>query len=154
MLCGRQEPTIRVTPEYFESYGDKADKMLRLAGVELMPWQRSLLNDWLAVDSNGSWAAPSCGLSVPRQNGKTHLIAARIAFGMVAFSEWCVYTSHLQKTSTETFETLKAIFEAPALAKYVKDVKSALGREEILLTNGARCKFLARTRNGGRGQHG
>lgn len=154
MLFGRQEPTVRITPPHAESYGAKADSLLRLAGIELMPWQRTLICDWLAVNADGSWSAPSCGLSVPRQNGKTHLIAARIAFGMVAFSEWCVYTSHLQKTSTETFETLRSIFESPALSKYVKDVKAALGREEIVLTNGARCKFLARTRNGGRGQHG
>lgn len=73
---------------------------------------------------------------------------------MVAYGEWCVYTSHLQKTSTETFEELRSIFESPALKKYVKVVKTALGREEIVLHNGARCKFLARTRNGGRGQHG
>jgi hypothetical protein len=33
-------------------------------------------------------------------------------------------------------------------------VKTALGREEIILKNGARIKFLARTRNGGDGQHG
>ncbi len=154
MLLGRQEPTLRVAPEYPATHSEKAERLLSLAGVELMPWQRLVLDDWLAFAPDGAWVSPSCGLSVPRQNGKTHLIAARIAFGMIAFSEWCVYTSHLQKTSTETFETLRGIFESPALSKYVKDIKAALGREEIVLTNGARCKFLARTRNGGRGQHG
>lgn len=153
-MYGRQEPTAHVAPIYAETHGGKADALLRKAGVELMPWQRSLLDDWLALTPSGDWAAPSCGLSVPRQNGKTHVIAARIAWGMVAYAEWCVYTSHLQKTSTETFETLRDIFESGALKKYVKDIKSALGREEIILTNGGRCKFLARTRNGGRGQHG
>ena len=33
-------------------------------------------------------------------------------------------------------------------------IKTALGREQIILKSGARIKFLARTRNGGRGQHG
>lgn len=151
---GSQEPTARVCPNYSETHGGKADALLRMAGVELMPWQRGLLDDWLALTPSNNWAAPSCGLSVPRQNGKTHAIAARIAWGMVAYAEWCVYTSHLQKTSTETFETLRDIFESNALKKYVKDIKSALGREEIILHNGGRVKFLARTRNGGRGQHG
>ena len=36
----------------------------------------------------------------------------------------------------------------------MRDIKNALGREEIILKSGARIKFLARTRNGGRGQHG
>ena len=153
-MYGKQEPTTHVAPAYVDTHGVKADALLRKAGVELMPWQRDLLSDWLALTPSGDWAAPSCGLSVPRQNGKTHVIAARIAWGMVAYAEWCVYTSHLQKTSTETFETLRDIFESGVLKKYVKDIKSALGREEIILTNGGRCKFLARTRNGGRGQHG
>jgi hypothetical protein len=74
--------------------------------------------------------------------------------GMVMFNEQVVYTSHLQKTSTETFNEMRDIFDAPSLKKYVKEVKTALGREEIILKSGAKVKFLARTRNGGRGQHG
>jgi hypothetical protein len=49
---------------------------------------------------------------------------------------------------------MASFFETNALKKYVKDIKTALGREQILLNNGGRIKFLARTRNGGRGQHG
>jgi hypothetical protein len=49
---------------------------------------------------------------------------------------------------------LASFFDSPKVRKYVKDIKTALGREQIILTNGARIKFLARTRNGGRGQHG
>jgi len=73
---------------------------------------------------------------------------------MVLFNEQVVYTAHLQKTATETFEELCSFFEEPALKKYVAEIKTALGREQIVLKNGARIKFLARTRNGGRGQHG
>jgi hypothetical protein len=49
---------------------------------------------------------------------------------------------------------MRDFFEMPALKKYVADIKTALGREQIILKSGARIKFLARTRNGGRGQHG
>lgn len=153
-MFGRQEPVVRVCPDYQATHGHKAIELLSKAGVKLMPWQEGLVLDWLAVNASEGWMFQSCGLAVPRQNGKTHAMAVRIAFGMVAYAEWCVYTSHLQKTSTETFELLRDIFESPKLKKYVKDIKSALGREEITLVNGARCKFLARTRNGGRGQHG
>ena len=102
----------------------------------------------------GLWAAPVCGGSVPRQNGKTLLVQARIAAGMLLLNEQVIYTAHLQKTATETFEGLRDFFEASAIKKYVAEIKSALGREEIKLKSGARIKFLARTRNGGRGQHG
>lgn len=154
MLYGRQEPTLRICPEYTATYGDKAAKVLGLADVNLLPWQRMLLNDWMAYTPLGDWVNSSAGANVQRQNGKTYVVAGRIAAGMLLFGEWCVYTSHLQKTSTETFETLRDIFESPKLKKHVKEIRAALGREEIVLNNGARCKFLARTRNGGRGQHG
>ena len=73
---------------------------------------------------------------------------------MLLFNEQVIYTAHLQKTATETFEEMRDFFETPALAGYVQDIKTALGREQIILKSGARIKFLARTRNGGRGQHG
>ena len=40
------------------------------------------------------------------------------------------------------------------MRRYVEEIRTALGREQIILKSGARIKFLARTRNGGRGQHG
>jgi hypothetical protein len=73
---------------------------------------------------------------------------------MVLFNEQVIYTAHLQKTATETFEEMASFFDTKALRKYLKDIKTALGREQIILKSGARVKFLARTRNGGRGQHG
>lgn len=119
-----------------------------------MPWQELVLSDWLGLDASGMWAAPTCGLSVPRQNGKTLAFQARAQHGMLKRGEWVVYTSHLQKTSTETFLEMKGFFEHPAVAPRVKCVKGALGREEIVLKNGGRIQFVARTRNGGRGLHG
>jgi hypothetical protein len=91
---------------------------------------------------------------VPRQNGKTGLVAGRAESGMLMYNEQVIYTAHLQKTATETFEEMAGFFDTPKLRKYIKDIKTALGREQIILKSGARVKFLARTRNGGRGQHG
>ena len=91
---------------------------------------------------------------MPRQNGKTGLLEARAQAGMILYNEQVIYTAHLQKTATETFEEMASFFDTPGLRKYVKDIKTALGREQIILNSGARVKFLARTRNGGRGQHG
>ena len=120
-----------------------------------MEWQRRVVEPWVAVDDDGLWAATTCGLSVPRQNGKTlGTIAARVVYGMLARNEMIVYTSHAQTTSTETFEGIRDIFESRRLKRYVKAVRSALGREAIFLKSGARIKFFARTRNGGRGKHG
>lgn len=152
-LTGSQTPTARITPEYDETDGGFACKILAAGDLYLDPWQADILDDWMAV-SGGKWASKACGGSVPRQNGKTGLVQGRASAGMIMYGEEVLYTAHLQKTSTETFEEMASFFDSPKLRKYLKDIKTALGREQIILNNGARTKFLARTRNGGRGQHG
>lgn len=153
-ILGSQVPSARVCPTYTETDGVDASKILRVGGFVLDPWQSSILNDWLARGDDGKWTCPTCGLSVPRQNGKTALISGRIESGMILFREQVLYTAHLQKTATETFEEIASFFDQSKMRKHLKDIKTALGREQVILKNGARVKFLARTRNGGRGQHG
>ena len=151
---GSQEPSERVAPDYTASDGLDAAKLVRIGGTVLDPWQSDILDDWLGRTPAGKWAAPSAGGSVPRQNGKSLLIQARSEAGMLLYNEQVVYTAHLQKTATETFEEMRDFFEGPKLRRHVAEIKTAIGREQIILKSGARIKFLARTRNGGRGQHG
>ena len=153
-IRGSQEPSERIAPKYKESDGEDAVKILSAGGIKLDPWQEDILNDWLGRNEVGKWASPTCGGSVPRQNGKSFLIQGRAEAGMLMFNEQVIYTAHLQKTATETFEEMRDFFEGSRLKKYVSEIKTALGREQIILKTGARIKFLARTRNGGRGQHG
>ena len=150
---GNQEPSVRIAPEIADSDGMDASAVLSIGGLTLDPWQNDILDDWFGRAPSGRWAAPTCGGSVPRQNGKSLLVQGRAAAGMILFNEQVIYTAHLQKTATETFEEMRDFFENKNVKKYVSEIKSALGREQIILKSGARIKFLARTRNGGRGQH-
>ena len=154
MLLGSQEPCVRIAPDYDETDGLDAERILRSGGLLLDPWQSLIICDWMALAPTGKWLCRTCGGSVPRQNGKTGLTSGRAEAGMLMYNEQVIYTAHLQKTATETFEEMASFFDAPKLRKYLKDIKTALGREQIILKSGARVKFLARTRNGGRGQHG
>ena len=151
---GSQEPSERIAPEYQRSDGLDAAKLVRVGGTVLDPWQGDVLDDWMGFTPAGKWAAPTAGGSVPRQNGKSLLIQARSEAGMLMYNEQVIYTAHLQKTATETFEEMRDFFEGAKLRRYVAEIKTAIGREQIILKSGARIKFLARTRNGGRGQHG
>lgn len=151
---GSQEPSERIAPKYKTSDGMDAARLMKLGGVILDPWQCDILCDWMGLDSAGRWTALSAGGSVPRQNGKTKLVQGRAVAGMLLYNEVVIYTAHLQKTSTETFSEMREIFEYPKMKPYVADIKEAIGREAIILKSGAKIKFLARTRNGGRGQHG
>lgn len=151
---GNQEPSVRIAPEYLDSDGRDAARILGIGGLHLDEWQGSILDDWMALTPAKKWASRICGGSVPRQNGKTGLVWGRAAAGMLMYNEQVIYTAHLQKTATETFEEMASFFDSAKLRRHLKDIKTALGREQIILTSGARVKFLARTRNGGRGQHG
>lgn len=153
-LMGSQTPSVRICPECQYSDGGDAVKVLAIGKLYTDPWQSNILEDWMGRADRESWAAQACGLSVPRQNGKTCVTSGRIVSGMILYHEWVIYTAHLQKTATETFTEIKNIFESRGLRKYVKEIKNALGREQIILVNGARVMFVARTRNGGRGLHG
>ena len=153
-LRGNQNPSARVAPPYNETDGGDAARILQLGGLILDPWQIDILEDWMALTPGGRWASKTCGISIPRQNGKTALVQGRINAGMILYNERVIYSAHLQKTATETFEEMATFFDDPKLKKYIQDIKTALGREQIILKSGARCKFLARTRSGGRGQHG
>lgn len=130
--------------------------LLSEAGFECLDWQAVLLECWMGVLPSGRWAAPSCGNEAPRQNGKTRLICGRSASEMLFYDGTVIYTAQLQKTSTETFEEMASLMDTKALRKFLapNGIRTALGREEIRLKSGARMKFLARTRNGGNGQHG
>ena len=151
---GSQVPSVRIVPEHVDSDGADAVKVLQTGQLNVDPWQANVLEDWMGRTEEGLWSAPSCGESVPRQNGKTLDTVGRMASGMILYAEWIVYTAHLQKTATETFMEIKGLFETKGLVKYVKEIKSAIGREQIFLKNGGRVVFVARTRNGGRGLHG
>lgn len=151
---GKQEPSERIVPKYKDTDGPDAERILQIGGIVLDPWQAEIMDDWLAMSPGKKWICKTCGGSVPRQNGKTGLVQGRANVGMLLYNEQVIYTAHLQKTATETFEEMATFFDSSKLRKHVKDIKTALGREQIILQNGARVKFLARTRNGGRGQHG
>lgn len=152
---GNQRPTKFVVPGFSSSFWEMCHKINASGGLKMLEWQDLIMQGWLGVDERGKWSAPTCAGSVPRQNGKSlGLVEARANFGLIHLGEQIVYTSHLQKTSTETFEDMANFFDQPKFRKRLKDIKTALGREQIIMNNGGRIKFLARTRNGGRGQHG
>lgn len=106
-LMGSQTPSVRIAPDYVYTDGADAVKVLSVGRLIVDPWQGEVLNDWMGRTEEEIWSAPTCGLSVPRQNGKTLDTSGRIASGMIMYSEWVIYTAHLQKTATETFMELK-----------------------------------------------
>jgi hypothetical protein len=118
-----------------------------------------VLDDWLA-EKAGKWASLTCGLSVPRQNGKNALIEIRELFGMVGRGEKFLHTAHEVKTARKAFKRLQHFFGTkaddpgarfPELNALVTEVRNVNGQEAIFLRNGGSVEVVARSKNSARG---
>ena len=154
---GVQRPRVHVAPKgRFRDDGDDAAFLSAAYGLSPDEWQRLVLDDWLARSGrNGKFASLTCGLAVPRQNGKNAVIEMRELFGMVQFGERILHTAHEVKTARKAFLRLASFFENerkwPELAELVKDIRRTNGQEAILLNNGGGVEFVARSKGSGRG---
>lgn len=80
---GNQKPRIDIY-----QHGDtrKAELLFELLdeyGTPLIEWQKLVLRRWLAEDKDGNFVNLECGLTVPRQNGKSEIIVARVLYGII-----------------------------------------------------------------------
>ena len=83
---GSQVPSVRIVPESEYTDGNDAAKILKAGRLTVDPWQGNVLHDWMGRTQHDAWSAPTCGISVPRQNGKTLITSGRIASGMIMFT--------------------------------------------------------------------
>lgn len=152
---GNQKPRIDIYQDGDITLAEKTIVLLEHYKITLLPWQKSELRRWMAISEDGTWANPDCGLSVPRQNGKTELLIARIIGGMIFLGECLVYTAHQGSTVEEIKRRVQRFFyDAEAeirdllTSEFNKDPRSY---DYVELRNGGRCIFRTRTRSAGLG---
>lgn len=154
-LRGSQEPRVRVAEDYEFSYGGDAGELAGAYGLTPDPWQQMVLDDWFAVDEDGKYVHDTCGLSVPRQNGKNGVLEVRELYGMTVEGERILHTAHEVKTARKAFLRLLSFFENereyPELVEAVKSIRKTNGQEAIELTNGGSIEFSARSKGAARG---
>jgi hypothetical protein len=184
-LEGSQEPRIASWPSYSTTGVAEVVNVSRLAGIELDPWQQFQLQHGLGESPDWKcpkcvhrtrgfarcpkhpseapihpWAAFEVASIVPRQNGKSELLIARMLGGLFVFEEPLqIYSAHLFDTSMEVMRRLVSVVEnTDELRAEVKHrgsrmtgIKYSHGEEGIELQNGLRIRFKARTGGGGRG---
>jgi hypothetical protein len=154
-VLARPKPRVRRAPRSASSDADDAAFLSSGYGLTPDDWQEDVLDDWLGRRADGRWTAATCGLAVPRQNGKNGLIEIRELFGMVALGEKFLHTAHEVKTARKAFLRISSFFENkrqyPELAALVRDIRKTNGQEAVALTNGGSVEFIARSRGSGRG---
>lgn len=152
---GNQKPRIDIYQNGSIEIAEKVIVLWEHYNAKLLPWQKAELRRWFARNDDGSWANPECGLSVPRQNGKTELLICRIIGGMIFLQECLVYTAHQGNTVDEIKRrVLRFFYDAEAeirdllTSEFDKEPKSF---DYVELRNGGRCIFRTRTRSAGLG---
>lgn len=157
---GNQTPRIDQFNDGDIWLADKTIRLLEHYGVRLLDWQKAIIYRWLAVDwsedeQRWKWSNPKAGLLVPRQNGKTEIIIARIIGGMIFMDEALIYTAHSDKTVDEVKRRVQNFFYQAQeeirdllTAEFDKEPKSL---DYIELRTKGRCVFRTRTRTGGLG---
>lgn len=149
-------PRVRLAPRGASS-DDGSDAVFLADRYGLTPddWQEDILDCWLCRRRDGRWAAATCGLAVPRQNGKNAVLEVRELFGMVMLGEKFLHTAHEVKTARKAFLRIASFFENPReypeLAALVKEIRKTNGQEAVVLTNGGSIEFIARSKGSGRG---
>lgn len=155
---GHQRPRIEHRPaEIASSQGTAVSVAAQIAGLILDEWQEYFLSLATARRSDGYWSASEVGLECARQNGKSGLIEARIIWGLFfnKTEKTIIYSAHEFKTAVEIFSRLEAlIMSSAALRRQVKRVKRGNDDRSIILRDGSRVKFLARSGGSARGFSG
>ncbi len=157
---GNQKPRLDQFNDGDVWLADKTIQLLEAYGIKLLPWQKAIVYRWLAVywdddQERWLWSNPKAGLLVPRQNGKTEIIIARIIGGMIFMNEALIYTAHSDKTVDEVKRRVQNFFYQAKeeirdllMAEFDKEPKSL---DYIELRTKGRCVFRTRTRTGGLG---
>lgn len=144
-----------VVPKGVASTGWPAvESKCRELGIRFRWWQKPIGQIILAKRANGKYASTvgGTGLSIPRQVGKTFLVAA-IVFALCLLNPnlTVVWSAHRLRTAEETFKKLQAFARRKRIAPFVSKVILGSGEECIEFHNGSRIMFGARAAGFGRG---
>ena len=160
---GNQTPTYSWCGSYTRTEGPFAVAMANAYGLAPLPWQQTILNDWLALDDNGKLLNSLCVVPVPRQNGKTGIIEPRETWGLVHRGEWILHTAYEYQTALVGFDRLRAKFGArkndphakyPELNALVKKYTTSANQMVLDLKNGGHIEFRTRGNNDDVGRGG
>lgn len=144
-----------VAPAGMTSTGWPAvEKKARDLGISFRWWQKPIGQLILAKRADGTYASTigGTGLAIPRQVGKTFLVAAIVfALCMLRPGLTVIWTAHRVRTAEQTFEKMKAFARRKRIAPHVRKIVLGSGEEAIEFHNGSSIYFGARATGFGRG---
>lgn len=156
-----QVPRLEHLPaEIVGTRAPQALKLVRAAGVTLDQWQQHLVARQFDVNAAGLCAATESGVLASRQNGKGEVLLAIELAHLLGFPrpdgkpKLIVHSAHETKTADEAFARIRQVFEKSRrlTARLAPNgIRVANGQQSIVMANGNRLRFVARTKSSGRG---
>lgn len=160
---GDQTPTYSYCAEWAKTQGGVAAALSAAYALRPHPWQRTVLDDWLALDDDGRLLNSLCILFVSRQQGKTGCCDPRETYGLVVRGERILHTAQETQTSQVAFDRLREKFgerrndpnaKYPELNRLVKKYTMSRGQMVLDLNNGGHIEFRTRGKSGNAGRGG
>ena len=141
-LLGAIEPRLHSPTLTGTSLSSEIEELAVQIGMPLMPWQKWVLKDMMTVDDAGMFIRKSNLLLIARQNGKTHLAAMRIIWGLTK-GEKIVAMSSNRSMALDTFRNVVWIMENNDFlaAQMSHKPRMANGQEMIMMKNGGRYEI-------------
>jgi len=156
-LAGVPTPRLETPRLGLPSLGAELIDFAAAYSQPFLPWQEYLAEASLEYEpKTGRWARRTVGLTVARQNGKTHFAATRILAGLFLWGEdsW-VTMAQSRDLARQTFDEAAKVIEASdELSRMVKAIRRSNGQETIELLNGNKWVIVAATTEGPRGRSG
>jgi phage terminase large subunit-like protein len=153
-VLGDQEPRVCSLPPFDAGdSGRNAVALAEVAGLDLDPWQRFVLEAGLRR-RGAKWAAFEVALIVARQNGKGTVLEALELAALFLYPDvrLILHSAHEFKTAAEAFLRIRGLIEDnPEFDSRVSRIRTAAGSEAVELKDGKRLRFVARTSGAGRG---
>lgn len=107
----------------------------------------------LSLRSDGEYAADTIVLSIPRQVGKTYLIACIIfALCLMKPGLLVIWTAQVKDTALQTFDQFFEMSQRPKVKPHLLKILQGKGDESIIFKNGSKIEFGARDSGFGRGR--
>lgn len=138
-IVGSEWPSVRET--------------CRRLGWTFDGWQDGTGMLSLSLREDGEYAADTIVISIPRQVGKTYLIACIIfALCLMKPGLKVIWTAQVKDTALNTFAKFHEMSQRPKVKPHIFKVLQGKGDESILFDNGSSIEFGARESGFGRGR--
>lgn len=156
---GSASPRLATPQLAYPSKGFEVIDLAKECGVDLLPWQRHVLEEAMRFDpATGKWVRRIAGVTAPRQNGKSALMRFVILWHLFrSDSQNVISMAQNRSLALDHFKMAIDFIEAsPAMSAQVKRVNRTNGQEalEIRRPDGkvAKWQIVAATMEGPRGR--